>query len=103
MAGLAWTCLESVPLWWGTCGWFLESHGYPIAPAILGGEVLVPPEVEAVADGAARQAAWALSGSAEPPTWALPGVASYAADPVPAVRERYAEARRSFLERVDAG
>jgi xylulokinase len=74
-----------------------------IAPAILGGEVLVPPEVEAVADGAARQAAWALSGAAEPPTWALPGVASYAADPAPAVRERYAEARQAFLERVDAG
>jgi hypothetical protein len=27
MAGLALLCVESVPLWWGTCGWFLESHG----------------------------------------------------------------------------
>ena len=27
MAAMALACLESVPLWWGTCGWFLESHG----------------------------------------------------------------------------
>ena len=70
-----------------------------IAPAILGTEVLVPPEVEAVADGAARQAAWALSGSAEPPSWELPGVTTYAAHPVTGVRERYAKARLAFLER----
>ena len=34
--------------------------------------VLVPPEMEHVAVGAARQAAWALSGAAEPPSWRRP-------------------------------
>ena len=71
-----------------------------IAPQVLGTEVLVPPDVEAVADGAARQAAWALSGEAAPPTWELPGTRAYQDDPVPAVRERYAEARGAVLERL---
>ena len=38
-----------------------------IAPQVFGTEVLVPPAVEAVADGAARQAAWALAGTDAPP------------------------------------
>jgi xylulokinase len=71
-----------------------------IAPQVLGCEVLVPPDVDAVADGAARQAAWALTGSDTPPAWEIAGVQSYAADPVPAVRERYAEARAAFLDRL---
>jgi xylulokinase len=71
-----------------------------IAPQVLGCEVLVPPDVEAVADGAARQAAWALSGAEAPPTWELPGTTAYQGDPVPAVRERYAEARGAILERI---
>ncbi|PZS23411.1 MAG: xylulokinase, partial [Pseudonocardiales bacterium] len=37
-----------------------------IAPTVLGHPVLVPPPGEYVADGAARQAAWTLSGNAEP-------------------------------------
>jgi xylulokinase len=74
-----------------------------IAPVVLGSEVLVPPEVDAVADGAARQAAWALSGAPDLPTWMLPGVVTYDADPVPAIRERYAEARQAFLERPPNG
>ncbi|WP_148573279.1 xylulokinase [Nocardioides caldifontis] len=73
-----------------------------IAPQVLGTEVLVPPDVEAVADGAARQAAWALSGADAPPTWELPGTTAYQDDPVPGVRERYAEARERILERVPA-
>lgn len=40
-----------------------------IAPTILGVAVTVPPAAEYVALGAARQAAWALSGEAEPPQW----------------------------------
>lgn len=40
-----------------------------IAPGVFGVPVLVPPEMEHVAVGAARQAAWALSGAAEPPSW----------------------------------
>ncbi len=74
-----------------------------IAPAILGHQVLVPPDVDAVADGAARQAAWALAGSAEPPRWELPGVTTYDADPAPAIRQRYSEGRQAFLERPPDG
>lgn len=70
-----------------------------IAPAVLGCEVLVPPAVEAVALGAARQAAWALTGAGTPPVWAPGGTETFAADPVPAVRARYAEARTAYLER----
>jgi len=65
-----------------------------IAPAIFGVPVTVPEPAEYVALGAARQAAWALSGAASPPDWPLPGVsAEYTAEPVPLVRERYADLR----------
>ncbi|WP_448628362.1 xylulokinase [Geodermatophilus sp. URMC 64] len=64
-----------------------------IAPAVLGVPVLVPPPSEYVADGAARQAAWVLAGGAAPPAWPAPGTAVHEADPVPFVRERYAEVR----------
>ena len=65
-----------------------------IAPAIFGVPVTVPEPAEYVALGAARQAAWALSGAASPPDWPLPGVsAEYTAQPTPLVRERYAALR----------
>ena len=60
---------------------------------MFGAAVLVPPPGEYVADGAARQAAWALSGAAAPPHWAHATPLRYEADPVPTVRERYAEVR----------
>ncbi|MEV6987035.1 xylulokinase [Sphaerisporangium sp. NPDC051017] len=63
-----------------------------IAPSVFGRPVLVPQPGEYVADGAARQAAWLLSGSAEPPTWAAGTAETFVADPVPEVRARYAEA-----------
>jgi xylulokinase len=44
----------------------------PIASAILGREVMTIPPTELVADGAARQAAWALLG--ELPNWKIPNV-----------------------------
>ena len=44
----------------------------PIASAILGREVMTFPPMELVADGAARQAAWALTG--ELPNWKIPDV-----------------------------
>jgi len=71
-----------------------------IAPMVLGCEVLVPPAVEAVALGAARQAAWALRATDTPPSWAPSGTENYTGEPVPAVRARYAEARTACLERV---
>ena len=64
-----------------------------LAPAVLGVPVLVPPAGEYVADGAARQAAWVLAGGPTAPEWERPGTARYEADPLPSVRERYAEVR----------
>jgi xylulokinase len=43
-----------------------------LAPALLGAEVVLPEPAEYVALGAARQAAWALSGADTPPTWHVP-------------------------------
>ncbi|RZS87575.1 xylulokinase [Motilibacter rhizosphaerae] len=74
-----------------------------IAPTVLGRPVVVPPAGEYVADGAARQAAWVLSGAAEPPVWERSGVETYEADVDPAVRARYAEARELVLDRRDSG
>jgi xylulokinase len=68
-----------------------------IAPAVLGRPVAVPPAGEYVADGAARQAAWALTGVR--PLWPIKDLVTYEADPDPAVRARYAEARDLILER----
>ncbi len=65
-----------------------------VAPAIFGVPVTVPEAGEYVALGAARQAAWALSGAAEAPSWrpAAPA-AEYTAEPTPHVRQRYAALR----------
>ncbi|MGZ0148438.1 FGGY family carbohydrate kinase [Kribbella sp. WER1] len=43
-----------------------------LAPALLGAEVVLPEPAEYVALGAARQAAWALSGAPTPPSWNIP-------------------------------
>jgi xylulokinase len=64
-----------------------------IAPAVLGRPVLRPTPGEYVADGAARQAAWVLSGASAPPEWAAADTEVFEADPTPAVRDRYAQAR----------
>ncbi len=63
-----------------------------IAPTVLGLPVEVPEPGEYVADGACRQAAWALSGEAAPPTWTTGTSASYDARARPEVREQYAVA-----------
>lgn len=73
-----------------------------IAPTVFGRPVLVPQPGEYVADGAARQAAWVLSGAAAPPDWPRAGTTTFEADAVPAVRERYAQARERTLQRPDA-
>ena len=70
-----------------------------IAPAVLGVPVHVPPAGEYVADGAARQGAWVLSGGETPPEWSVEGVQVYEADPTPHVRERYAEVREMTAQR----
>lgn len=67
-----------------------------LAPTIFGVPVEVPPPGEYVADGAARQAAWVLSG--EFPSWPLDAtVTAYECMPEPHVRERYAAASELWL------
>lgn len=65
-----------------------------IAPAIFGVDVLVPEPGEYVAMGAARQAAWVLSGQALPPAWATAGTPHhYTAEPDHDTVARYEELR----------
>jgi xylulokinase len=71
-----------------------------IAPAVFGRPVLRPTPGEYVADGAARQAAWVLAGSTAPPVWAAADTESFDAEPTPAVRARYAQARDLTVPRV---
>jgi xylulokinase len=71
-----------------------------IAPLVLGVPVVVPSPGEYVALGAARQAAWVLSGDAEPPRWARADEEHYEGALDEAVGARYAEARDSYLERL---
>ena len=61
----------------------------PIASALFGREVLVPPAGEYAADGAAKQAAWALLG--EMPAWDLGKVEHHNAVATPIVMQRYRE------------
>jgi xylulokinase len=60
-----------------------------IASALFGRPVLIPPAGEYVADGAARQAAWALSASAHAPVWDLGKATLIEAEPTPHVLEQY--------------
>lgn len=73
-----------------------------IAPDVFGLDVVVPQPGEYVADGAARQAAWIVSGTAEPPAWSSPGQSKTYPAGHPAVtkaiRTRYAEARTRYLD-----
>jgi xylulokinase len=67
-----------------------------VAPALFGTPVSVPDPAEYVALGAARQAAWALSGTAEPPHWPV-AADQIAAEATPQVHERYADIRQRAL------
>jgi len=58
-----------------------------IASALMGREVVVPPAGEYVADGAAKQAAWALLG--QMPQWNLGEVTHHTTKPTPDVMDRY--------------
>ena len=66
-----------------------------VATTVFDLPIVVPPPGEYVADGAARQAAWALLGGAEPPPWVLDGEVVRDPAPLPAIREAYAAARRT--------
>jgi len=58
-----------------------------IASALMGREVVVPPAGEYVADGAAKQAAWALLD--QMPQWNLGEVTHHTTKPTPDVMDRY--------------
>lgn len=64
-----------------------------IASSSFGREVLIPPAGEYVADGAARQAAWALSGSPDAPIWNFGEVQTVSAKATPEVFAKYQELR----------
>ena len=68
-----------------------------IAPTVFGRPVQVPPPAEYVADGAAFQAHWALDGGKKPTAWIWEGSQLFEAEPVPAVRARYAEVRDEYI------
>ncbi|MDP2014439.1 MAG: FGGY-family carbohydrate kinase, partial [Actinomycetota bacterium] len=70
-----------------------------IAATIFNVPVHVPPAGEYVADGAARQAAWVLSGAANPPEWRSADAQQIALDDVEvnaAVREQYELAQEAM-------
>jgi len=71
-----------------------------IAPAVLGRPVLRPTPGEYVADGAARQAAWVLTGADAPPSWTTADSETFDAAPTPSVRDRYAQARELTVPRL---
>ncbi|MEV0581833.1 xylulokinase [Nonomuraea sp. NPDC050310] len=62
-----------------------------LAPAVFGRPVVVPEPGEYVADGAARQAAWALAGGSEPPAWAAAKEEVFEAPAQPGIRAGYRE------------
>jgi xylulokinase len=68
-----------------------------IASALFGRPVLIPPAGEYVADGAARQAAWALSARANAPVWDLGKATLIEAEPTPHVLEQYRILRDATL------
>ena len=60
-----------------------------VASALFGRPVLIPPAGEYVADGAAKQAAWALLGGATAPVWNLGKATHIEAAATPEVLEKY--------------
>jgi len=64
-----------------------------LAPSVFGCDIVVPPDGEYVARGAARQAAWILSGAPTPPDWPIEGSQIFTGERQPVVREQYAAVR----------
>lgn len=60
-----------------------------LAPSVLGMDVELPETDEYVAIGAARQAAWVLSGQPEPPEWPVKVETTLTGEPTPQVYEQY--------------
>jgi xylulokinase len=74
-----------------------------LAPTVLGLPVDVPEPAEYVALGAARQAAWVLSGAAEPPSWGSRPSRRVEAPEIPGIRAAYAEARDELIASLASG
>ena len=68
-----------------------------IASALFGRPVLIPPAGEYVADGAAKQAAWALLGGTTPPVWDLGKATHIEAAATPEVLEKYRTLRDATI------
>lgn len=71
-----------------------------VAPAVLGMPVTVPQAAEYVALGAARQAAWVLSGSTEPPGWASVTSEVLEGEHRPEIVDRYRSLAFEYAQRV---
>jgi xylulokinase len=70
-----------------------------VAPHVFGSPITVPAPAQYVAIGAARQAAWTLSGAADPPQWTVHDPRVIPAQPKHTeLRERYAQLRVSTGE-----
>jgi xylulokinase len=63
-----------------------------IAATLFNVPIHIPPAAEYVADGAARQASWALNGSKNPPTWEIKGSVVKQVNYQESVRKAYREA-----------
>lgn len=71
-----------------------------IAPLVLDLPVTVPEHGEYVADGAARQAAWVLSGAEQPPAWVPRLSSQFVGEHLPFIQERYQEVCPLVSERA---
>ena len=69
-----------------------------LAPAVFGRSVEVLDPGEYVAYGAARQAAWALSGDSGPPDWPAAGSVTLTGERTPVVRQQYAALREATIQ-----
>lgn len=67
-----------------------------VAATLFGGAIHIPAPAEYVALGAARQAAWALSGAAAPPDWGDGDGVRVEAPPAPDVRRAYSTAQSAL-------
>ncbi len=72
------------------------------APGLLDAHVEVPAPAEYVARGAARQAAWTLSGAAEPPQWPVPQDSSAGVDPATLTPGNGRRVRQGYAEVLEA-
>jgi xylulokinase len=68
-----------------------------IASALFGRPVVIPPAGEYVADGAAKQAAWALLGGDTAPVWDLGNAVAIEAASTPEVLEKYRTLRDATI------